>query len=667
MKQAIDSAIVSSDRQTSNRANIVIAVTLLVLAALLRFSGLGDLGFYGDEETTSYAARAVAGHEAPHMPSGMPYQRALPYSWMAGLAARYLGTDVELAYRLPAAIAGSLMVPVLFLLSLPLVGRRGALFAALLLCFSEWHILTSREARMYAPFLLCFTASALLALRWSTSNSRGHLLGALLLAGVAMTFQPLAAFVALAFLIPVVVPGASAVAPWRAVLAAIGVAAVSLAYTELIELKPYDAWKALHDVSSEGPTSTTPWWQPGGVTMDATAVIGAGIGLLLGIWIGVQLIRDTANPRTGWSRLAVVGTAAVAGASLAMGQLYGAALFMLMLLLIDGRSLPELLRRCWPMLTGLLILGAGMWIFRLATAASLYAAVRASVALPFPYLGFFAEMFPGLIALLVAMALVAVVRRGVLADNPTLRVIALLMLLPIVIMGLVSQWGGMRYLLASYPFMLLLAAAALDWICGWLTTRFPRLPRERTAWIAGTIVIASGILGGHGIAQALRATRLTYGPVADPLALGFDIYPDHRGAGRFVAGQLGPGDIVVAEDSLQQRWYVGRVDYWLRNEIESAPFLYRHQDGHLRDIYVNSAAATPAVLDALDAAAHRIWVITSGETHGKLDYYLTERQRQWLDRVASTHQPRYAGADGVTRVYCVNCADSPEIMTPERR
>ncbi len=659
MKQAIDSAIVSTDRQAPATANSVIAVTLFVLAAILRFSDLGDLGFYGDEETTSYAARAIAEHESPHMPSGMPYQRALPYSWMAGLAVRYLGPDAELGYRLPAAIAGSLTVPVLFLLSLPLVGRRGALFAALLLCLSEWHILTSREARMYAPFLLCFMAAALLALRWSASSSRRHLLGALLLSALAMTFQPLAAFVALAFLVPVIVTGSSAVKPWRAALAAIAVAAMSLAYTELIELKPYDVWKALHDVSSDGPTSTTPWWQPAGVTLSAPGIVSAIAGMLLGVWIGVRMAGDVAACSPWLLRLAIVCTAAIAGTLAGMGQFHGAALFALMLLLIGGQTVPELVRRSWPLLTGLVILGAGMLAVRLATSASLYDAVRASVALPFPYLGFFAEMFPGLIVLLLAMTVVAVFRPGVLADNPALRVIGLLTLLPIVIMGLVSQWGGMRYLLASYPFMLLLAAAALDRIGSWLAARLPRLPRKRAVWIAGTIVIASGVLGGHGLPQALRATQLTYGPAADPLALGFAIYPDHRGAGRFVAARLRPDDIVVAEDSLEQHWYVGRVDYWLRNEIESSAFLYRHRDGHLRDIYVNSAAATPAVLDALDAdVSHRIWVITSGETYGRLDFYLTERQRDWLERVGKTHRPRYEGADGVTHVYCVNCDDA---------
>jgi hypothetical protein len=659
MKHGSDSAIVATGRQRLEASDCVIAVSLLALAALLRFNDLGDLGFYGDEETTAYAARAVAEGEAPHMPSGMPYQRALPYSWLAGLTARYLGTDEELAYRFPAAVAGSLTAPVLFLLALPLIGRRAAFFAALLLDLSEWHVLTSREARMYAPFLLFFTASGLFALRWSASGAKRHVLGALACAVAAMTFQPLAAFASLAFVVPLVVTATNAVSPGRAMMAALAVAAACLAYTQLVELPPYAAWKALHDVSRSGPTSTTPWWQPGGLSLSALEIAGAVVGLLVGLASGSLLARNGLPPRSWIIRLAVVLAAAATGAMVGMGQFYGAALFVLILLLVDGRTVPELVRRTWLLLVILAVLGTGALALHFTSSASVYGALRASVALPFPYLAYFADLFPGLIAMLIAIATVAAFRRGVLAEHRTARVFGLLTLLPIAAMGLVSQWGGIRYLLACYPFMLLTAAVALDSLGGLLAARIPRWRHEQITWLLGTSVIASGLLGGHGVPQALRAMNLTYGPVAAPLALGFDIYPDHQGAGRFVAARLRTDDLVVAEDSLEQRWYVGRVDYWLLNEIASAPFLYRNADGYLRDIYVNSAAATPEVLEELTAeTARRIWVITSAETHGRLDYYLTDAQRRWLD-VVQRQAPAYAGADGVTRVYCINCEQSP--------
>ena len=42
-------------------------------------------------------------------------------------------------------------------------------------------------------------------------------------------------------------------------------------------------------------------------------------------------------------------------------------------------------------------------------------------------------------------------------------------------------------------------------------------------------------------------------------------FPDHAATGRYVAARLRPDDVVIATDVLQQRWYVGRADYWLRS------------------------------------------------------------------------------------------------------
>jgi hypothetical protein len=131
---------------------LLIATALTLVAAVPRFYELGSIGFYGDEETTAFPARAFAEGSGTKMPSGMPYRRALPFTWLNGLAAHYLGKERELAYRLPAAIFGTLTIPLLFLLARPLVGEQVALLASVLLAFSEWHIATSREARMYAPF-----------------------------------------------------------------------------------------------------------------------------------------------------------------------------------------------------------------------------------------------------------------------------------------------------------------------------------------------------------------------------------------------------------------------------------------------------------------------------------------------------------------------------------
>lgn len=170
------------------------------------------------------------------------------------------------------------------------------------------------------------------------------------------------------------------------------------------------------------------------------------------------------------------------------------------------------------------------------------------------------------------------------------------------------------------------------------------------------LVIASGLLGGHGLPQTLRALNLKYGEDADYQILTYPYYPDHQAPGRFVKARLRPGDVVVAEDPLQQWWYVRRVDYWLRNPDNHRAFLHRGGDGLMRDNYVASAVLTPELLTRLgQRETGRVWVITSGETAFKRDYYLSAAQRAWLETLEKTQSPRFTGRDGVTQVYCLGC------------
>ena len=100
------------------------------------------------------------------------YRRALPYTWTAAAAARWLGVDHVSAYRIPAAFFGVLTIPLLFIMGRRLVGVAPALTAATLLTFSERHIAFSRERRMYVPFLFFYLAAAWAFWGWSRSQRR---------------------------------------------------------------------------------------------------------------------------------------------------------------------------------------------------------------------------------------------------------------------------------------------------------------------------------------------------------------------------------------------------------------------------------------------------------------------------------------------------------------
>lgn len=645
---------------------VVLAFALALVAAVPRFLDLGGPGFYGDEEITAFAARALAEGDRPEMPSGMPYDRALGYSLAAGAAAAALGVSAELAYRVPAAIAGTLAVALIFALAAPLVGARAALIAAVLLALSEWHVLVSREARMYSPLLAFFLCSALLGVRAVLTGSRAQLAGSLAAAAGAMTFHPLSAFAALPFAVgPLVLRDARLPRP-LSFAAAVLVAGVALLYAQLVEMSAYGRWKAARDVSADGPTSTDPWWRVAEFDAGPLGFAGIAIGAALGIWLALRLPRAPARAPVRQSdapeddrlaRAAVIAAGALAGAFALAAQLYGAALLAVVLLVLARVTLPDFLRGARAPLLTLAIAAAAAAAWQVATAESLYTGVRSLLAIPFPYLWFFGQMFLGVLLL---GALVPFLRPadGEPASMPdVLRVFALIALAPFVVVGLVSQWGGMRYLIVAYPFLLLLAAVGLDRMTMQLARRFAPRVHTAIAPMLALAVVVLGVLGGHGIAQTVRAAGLENGDAASTLTFGFSRYPDHRGAGLYVRERLAEDDIVVAEDALQQRWYAGRVDYWLRNEVLSAPFLYRSADGHLREIYANAVALAPRELHQLETErARRIWVITSAEARDNDALALTPEQLAWLRRIEATGQPAFEGADGVSRVYCLNCA-----------
>ncbi|NIM47652.1 MAG: hypothetical protein GTN62_00005, partial [Gemmatimonadales bacterium] len=120
-----------------------------------------------------------------------------------------------------------------------------------------------------------------------------------------------------------------------------------------------------------------------------------------------------------------------------------------------------------------------------------------------------------------------------------------------------------------------------------------------------------------------------------------------------------PADVVIAEDPLQQRWYAGSVDVWLRSYHDARQYLYT-TDGAFRDIYVSSIfAGSRSMLDSLvGAATGRAWLITSGETYPARAYFLERDQRAWLDSIEHSIPPAFVARDGVTTVYCLNCASA---------
>jgi hypothetical protein len=640
---------------------LVLVLVLTVLAALPRFYGLGSLGFYGDEETTAFPARAFAQGEGAEMPSGMAYRRALPFTWLNGLAAYYLGTKRELAYRLPAAIFGTLTIPLLFFAAWPLVGGRVALLAAVLLAFSEWHIATSREARMYAPFLLFYVGAAFATLRWATTGQGRYLMLALLLFTVSVSLHALGIIGIMFAVIPIAFAGWARVAPARLVTASVVGGSCAYAYSHYFVDAGYKEWISAHMAGSAASVTVSgSSWLEALASLPVLTILLGLIGAGLGFWAAMLgEPKDSLSGRSLRSAARYV-CAILTGSLVCTGQLYGASISMLLFLYLHPGNRPTLAMRTW-LPVGIMALIALGWTVTRILESGWIGGFKTLVAFPFPYPFFFAEMFP-LVLLLFFATMMYFALQPHQPDEFPLRACVLAVILPVAAIGAISKWGGIRYLFEVYPFLLIAAAAALLSILDVLG-RVTRLWSEKSALALACGIVVSGVLTGYGIPQSLKIATLVPGERVDQRIYAYPFYPDHKSPGEFVRRNLGPNDIVIAEDPLEQRWYVGRADYWFRRLEDARPFTYEIASHNRRDIYVDSILLDDlkALNSIIQRARGRVWFITSGETYPKRDYYLSPEQARWLRSLEKTRQPVFVGRDKITKVFCLNCTGSEKL------
>ena len=643
----------------ARRSWLLLVTALTLVAAVPRLGSLGELSFYADEETTAMPARALAEGEGAVMPTGMAYRRAVPYTVMAAATARVVGLDAEVGYRFPAAILGILTIPVLLVVGRRFVGVGPAIAAAVLLALSEWHIVFSRQARMYAPFLFFYLLAAGALWRWAEEGSARRAALAALLVAVTVMLHPLGMTVVLFAVLPYCFPHRTRV-PVLQVLLFVGAAlAASWAYGRFFESVPFDTFGQRLVAPAQAEPAPQPIDALGSLRFGLLSWVSVIVGAALGTWIALTSRPDERGPAWPIRQLARVVLLAAAGVLGGAGQVYGATLLALIHLIL----FPGALRTIWQRSRVPVLALAGVTaVATLALVATLGPGegVRAALRFPFPYPALLLQQMPILIPLF-GLGCVMLAFRSARADDWGLRGAAAAALLVIGALGAVSAWGGTRYLFAVYPLLLLCAGAALVQLAEWMTTRVP----GAKPWWSGAIaagLAASGVFVSHGLPQAARVMTLDHGEPVNELIHMYPLRPDHRGAGRFVRAMRQPGDIVIAEDPLEQTWYAGEVQYWLRSYADARPFMRHHPDGRTADIYVGTEllADTVAIREAVTSAPERVWLITSGETRASRAYYLDPAQRAWLDSVERTSAPHFVGSDSATFVYCLRCDITPE-------
>ena len=133
----------------------VLCVVLLCVAAVLRFSHLGDADFGLDEILHLHVAEQLLQGNPPALPSGFIYDRGLPFSYLVALAGSMGGFN-EYTLRIPSAILGVLIILLVYWITTRWFSASAGLCAAFLTTFSPIEVAMSREVRMYTLFQILF-------------------------------------------------------------------------------------------------------------------------------------------------------------------------------------------------------------------------------------------------------------------------------------------------------------------------------------------------------------------------------------------------------------------------------------------------------------------------------------------------------------------------------
>jgi hypothetical protein len=212
-----------------------------------------------------------------------------------------------------------------------------------------------------------------------------------------------------------------------------------------------------------------------------------------------------------------------------------------------------------------------------------------------------------------------------------------------------------RYTVASLLPMMLCAFAFAQKVTDWLQAK---------AVARNIAVLKDGPVQLFAVAAT---TALVVNPmeVAATVNSGYESHPDHKGAAEFMKAQnIVDADVILAEDVLQQTYYLGSVDYWLMSRNHARRYV-ELKNGRIQDFYTGAGViSSAAMLEELlrKERGHRIFVIGSGENQSDK----RKGMRGDMEPVLRSAQFEvvYEGRDGLTQVWRATGAAPAQVSSP---
>lgn len=607
----------------------VLLTIIVVLGAWLRFWGLDNVGLHGDEKTMIFPTLQVLESGLPYLPSGMLYPRGLGQIYLMALAAWLFG-PVEWALRIPSAVTGSAAILIMFYLGKRFLPPRLNLVLVLIVAVLPEMIIQSQTARMYIFLSTFVMLYVVLLFRWerkTTWSSLGAAVASLLL---ALLFHQLAIFSAFLFFFPGLVHRSRQLLAQGAV-AFSGVLGAFLPYRYWIGSQYGDTWKLGVASQQQAP--------PAGFELLLEQHLWALLGAVVVAVIILGMILYISRQELGkilWAWGFFVG----ATISCLLLQYHIGIIFFVTGAVIYIRSQ----RSLKPFIVFSLFLLA-LFILQLALLwqypdlfPSLKKILRAMTGQPsvWPYLRF-ANFFPlSVVAYSVVLLFAAtqLARRQTIPDHFLFFVLGVWV--PIFLMGAFSWDVAHRYMFSQVSLFLTALVAGLFYIWDKMEER---IKIDRKFQFSTVFIFLMAI---------------TINPLELRAAVNrnYEKWPDHKGAAMFMKKKsLTKNDVVLAEDALQQMYYFGRVDFWLRAVSDASGRVWE-RGGKLYNIYTNvPLIGSGAELDSLlgDPDRGAVYIIGSGETYDDKAYFLGNGILEVIEN--NTPQVIFTGRDEKTIIW----------------
>ena len=209
---------------------------------------------------------------------------------------------------------------------------------------------------------------------------------------------------------------------------------------------------------------------------------------------------------------------------------------------------------------------------------------------------------------------------------------------PLILLGALTWYMPPRYAQGQLGFFLLCVFAGLVYVA---MRRGLATENERLSWpgAAAAVIVAALIVNPAALKSAVSPA--------------YGYYPDHKGAAEFIKGlNLGDDAVLIAEDILQQTYYLDFVDYSLRPADDAAMFSFV-KDGVIVDQYtgvpvIGSGEELLRVFDKYSES--NLYIIGSGENFVAGKRLL---RGQGIDRALQSARLSvvYEGRDGKTKIW----------------